>query len=56
LHLDGKRIVADAWKEVSADREFMVNTFRQIGLSLAIDGSEDYEMSFPDVSDIQVRA
>ena len=46
--------VSEAWKDVSADREFMGNTFRKTGLSLAIDGSEDGEMSFADVDNIQV--
>ena len=48
------RWVSDAWKEVSRDREFMVNTFRKTGLSLAIDGSEDGEMGFADVESIVV--
>ena len=46
--------VSDAWKEVCAEKEFMVNTFRKTGLSLAIDGSQDGEMSFPDVGQISV--
>ena len=46
--------VAEAWREVSSDQKFMIDTFRKTGLSLAIDGSEDSEMSFADVGEIVV--
>ena len=46
--------VSQAWKDVSADHQFMVDTFRRTGLSLAIDGSEDSEMKFSDVVCISV--
>ena len=46
--------MAKAWAEVSSDEKFMADTFRKTGLSLAIDGSEDKEMSFRDVGDIVV--
>jgi hypothetical protein len=40
-------------EEMSSDRTFMVNTFRKTGLSLAIGGSEDDEMSFAGVDGIR---
>jgi hypothetical protein len=46
--------VGQAWQKVSADREFMINTFRKTGLSLPIDGSKDHEMSFLDVEDLEI--
>jgi hypothetical protein len=46
--------VAEAWKEVLVDREFMIDTFRKTGLSLPIDGSQDHQMSFHDVGAIHV--
>ena len=46
--------VAQAWREVAADKNFMAQTFRKTGLSLPIDGSKDEEMKFADVDAIVV--
>jgi hypothetical protein len=46
--------VGQAWAEVSADREFMIDTFRKTGLSLPIDGSKDHEMKFLDVENLEI--
>ena len=46
--------VGHAWAEVSADRKFMIDTFRKTGLALPIDGSKDHEMKFLDVENLEI--
>ena len=47
--------VADAWKKVYEEhKETVIKTFRQVGLSLNPDGSEDSELKIKDLLDIVV--
>lgn len=47
--------VSDAWSEVIQDTEFMANTFKNTGLSLPIDGSQDDKIQIPGVGKIVVQ-
>ena len=47
--------VADAWSEVIEDKEFMANTFKNTGLPLPIDGSQDDQIKIPGVRKIVVQ-
>ena len=55
LRLSISNCVADAWSEVIEDKEFMANTFKRTGLSLAIDGSQDDQIKIPGVREIVVQ-
>jgi hypothetical protein len=47
--------VAVAWKELYEKyKKTIIQTFRQVGLSLNPDGSEDYELKIKGLNDIQV--
>lgn len=47
--------VGQAWRELHAEQSGLIRrTFRKLGLSLAVDGSEDEEISIKDVPDIEV--
>ena len=47
--------VADAWKKVHEEhKETIIKPFRQVGLSLNPDGSEDSELKIKDLLDIVV--
>lgn len=47
--------VGQAWKELHAEkRELICQTFRKLGLSLAVDGSEDAEISIQDLPGMEV--
>ena len=47
--------VGQAWRELHAQQGPLIsNTFRKLGLSLAVDGSEDAEISVKDIPDLEV--
>ena len=47
--------VGQAWREFHAQQASLItSTFRKLGLSLAVDGSEDAEISVKDIPDIEV--
>ena len=47
--------VAQAWDDLHKELGgTIVDTFRKLGLALAVDGSEDHEISVKDLSDIEV--
>ena len=49
--------VSQAWREFHKNlikSELIRKTFRQVGLSLAVDGSEDHELWIKDIPDVQV--
>ena len=49
--------VSQAWREFyknSIKSELIRKTFRQVGLSLAVDGSEDHELWIKYIPDVQV--
>lgn len=49
------RWVGQAWGEVHAQQSSLIRqTFRKLGLSLAVDGSEDHEISVKKKSNIEV--
>ena len=41
------RWIGQAWQETSANKEVIVRSFKKCGISTAIDGSEDYQISIP---------
>jgi len=47
--------VGEAWLHMLADEEYMANTFKSTGLSLAIDGSQDDQIKIPGVGKIVVQ-
>jgi hypothetical protein len=47
--------VAEAWEKLHKDhQDAIINTFRNVGLSLPIDGSQDHELSIRDLPNIVV--
>lgn len=47
--------VGQAWREFHQENPDLIRqTFRDLGLSLAVDGSEDTELKFRDISNIEV--
>lgn len=47
--------VGQAWQELHIEKnELICQTFRKLGLSLAVDGSEDRELSIKDLPGIVV--
>ena len=49
------KLVGQAWRELHTKHASLIRqTFRKLGLSLAIDGSEDEELSIKDIPNIQV--
>ena len=47
--------VGQAWEELHKDHGSLIcQTFRRLGLSLAVDGSEDHEIKVKDIPDIEV--
>ena len=47
--------VGQAWRELHAEQSHLIiKAFRKVGLSLAVDGSEDVELHVKDIPDIQV--
>ena len=55
IRLAVSRWVADAWEEVTKEKEFMANTFQRTGLSLAIDGSQDDQINIPGVKKLVMQ-
>ena len=41
------RWIRQAWQETSTNKEMIVRSFKKCGISTAIDGSEDYQISIP---------
>ena len=47
--------VGQAWRELHAEKSDLIrSTFRKLGLSLAVDGSEDVELSIKDLPGMEV--
>ena len=47
--------VGQAWRDIHRENASLIRqTFRKLGLSLAIDGSEDNELSIKDIPDVKV--
>ncbi len=39
------KLVGEAWDEVISNKEMIVRSFRQVGIAIAVDGSEDGEIN-----------
>ena len=48
------RWVAQAWEEVSANRDMVIRSFRKCGISLPIDGTLDSEINLEGIPDYKV--
>ena len=47
--------VGEAWTKLHKEKGHVIReTFRKLGLSLAVDGSEDHEISVKDINDLEV--
>ena len=47
--------VGEAWIRLHKEKGHVIrDTFRKLGLSLAVDGSEDHELSIKDINDLEV--
>ena len=47
--------MGQAWRDIHRENASLIRqTFRKLGLSLAIDGSEDNELSIKDIPDVKV--
>ena len=55
IRLAVSRWLADAWEEVIKDKQFMADTFKRTGLSLAIDGSQDDQINIPGVKKLVMQ-
>ena len=47
--------VAQAWEEVSSNKDTIVRSFKKCGISLAIDGSQDSEINIRELSTCNVE-
>lgn len=47
--------VAQAWEEVSSNKDAIVRSFKKCGISLAIDGSQDSEINIRELSACNVK-
>jgi len=43
--------IGQAWEEVSANKDMVITGFKKCGISVAIDGSEDYEINIKVLKD-----
>ena len=43
------------WRELATNEEIVIRSFKKCGISVAADGSEDFEIHLEDVEDYQVN-
>ena len=48
--------VGDAWEELLKNKDMIERSFKKCGISVAADGSEDFEIHFEGVEDYRVNA
>ena len=46
--------VGEAWQEISQNKDMTVRSFRKCGISVAVDGSEDFEINLEGIEDYEV--